>query len=51
VKGKLATAYSRHGIYGTEDKILCIQYYLENIFVIDQPGNLGLFGRAVMSTC
>jgi len=51
VKGKMAKAYNRHGMYGTEDKILCVKYYLENIFGMDQPENRALFGRAVMSTC
>jgi len=47
----MSEAYNINGKYDTEDKILCIKYYLENLFGMDQPGNRGFIGRAVMSTC
>jgi hypothetical protein len=46
----MANACNIYGKYVTEDK-LCIKYYLENLFGVDQPGNRGLAGREVMSTC
>jgi hypothetical protein len=31
-------------------RYLCVKYYLENLFGMDQPLNRGLVGRTVMRT-
>jgi hypothetical protein len=46
----MAEAYNINGKYEKEGKILCIKYYLEDLFGKDQPGNRGFVGEHLLKS-